>query len=156
MTTTNVTVQLLQLLYMICFAVCTMFGFDITNALRKQAKWNRRQRTIADFLFVVFVGMLFCIMLIVLCNGMLRNYIVFGLCIGAAVYCCMIRPLCRKWCQWIAAVILWSASKLKYSILFPWRRLYSTVWLRLKRKLKGIQQKKIEKQLQDEQMEKII
>ncbi len=156
MTTTNVTLQLLQLLYMVCFAMCTMFWFDVINILRKQAKWNRRECVITDFLFVLFWGMLFCIVLILLGNGMVRNYTIFGLCIGAAIYYCLMRRFCLKICRWIAGILLWSVSKLKQLLSFPWRWLYDTVWIKIKRSLKHIQQKKIEKEPQDEQMEKII
>ncbi len=156
MTTTNVTLQLLQLLYMVCFAVCTMFGFDIINAARIQVKWNRRQRVMMDFLFVLFWGILFFLVLILFGNGMVRNYTIFGLCIGAAIYYCLMRRFILKRCQWIAGILLWSSSKLKRIVLFPWRWLYCAIWIKIKRKLKHIRQKKIEKQLQDKQMEKII
>ena len=156
MTITNVALQLEQLLYMGLFALCMMFGFDLMNALRAQTKWSPRQRHMVDFLFVLVWGLLFCIILIWFSNGRLRNYNVLGLFIGICVYCYILRRPYQTICKWSASVILWSGHKMKRVLFYPWHWLHRTIWCPIKRKWKHIRRQKIENQLQEEQMEKII
>lgn len=139
MTSINWIAQLIQLLDMIFFAACNLFVFDLVTEIGHQARWNRYQKIVADFLWILFCGISFCIVLIWNSAGMFRSYIVLGLAIGIGGYCGIVRRYCHTCCSWLAK---WGLrffgrifSGIKKLLCFPWQVLHRQIIQRMQRKM---------------------
>lgn len=150
MTKINITQQLMQMIDMVFFACGNLFLFDIVNEMGHQMRWNRYQKMLVDFLWIIFCGIVFCFVLIWNSGGLLRNYIVLGLLIGASVYCYFIRQHCRNCCKWIARWMLRLFRGINKVLLFPFHFFYRRIGMRIRKKIRLIKQRKIDATQEDD------
>lgn len=149
--------QLEQLFYMIFFAIGNFILLDFVTVIARQARWDRYQKMVVDFLGMFFCGSFFYLVLIWNNSGMLRDYIVIGLVIGVGIYSIFMRHYSQKLYSYVAIWMVKRGCRLKSLMLFPWRFLYRQIIQRIKKKIHLLQQglQKRNKKLENKQEERI-
>ncbi len=152
----NMIQQLRLTCYMIAFGIVIMFSFTLINEICRQAKWNRYKRIAADFILVLFCGIIFYLLLIYKNYGLLRNYIFAGLVLGFTVHRICLQNLCKHICKHTARWVLWWSKKIKWILLAPWHLINQYFIQRIKRKMLAIHQRYARNAQIEDELEEII
>ena len=152
--------QLIQSGSMIGAGAAVVLLLDILHEISCQIKWNRYQYMLAEFMVMLFCGIGFCIYLIAVYQGQLRIYSLWALLLGAGVYYRIVHPYSSYVCRALAKIIIWVSRRTAAVFLFPWKLIYRQIFLRAKKHLIKIRQRRkdaLMTELQEhDRMEKII
>lgn len=120
----NISWQLIQLLNVMLYSVFAMFLFECNTELSNQARWHRHQKLFADFLVIFLCGVILCVLLIQLHYGLIRSYILLGICLGLFIYRVLLRNVSNVCCKYIAILLLWFFAQFTKIFLAPWKKLF--------------------------------
>ena len=124
--------QLWQMAQMILCGWLIMLSSHEKQVLSRTGRWKYRRRAAGDFIFCVFWAIGLWLVLLQVSGGVVRNYIMLGLAVGAAGYQWLFRrrmePFCRLlanlvrfvW-RWFRRILLWPYIFFKM-ITSPWRK----------------------------------
>lgn len=123
----NLYSQLIQTCDMALLGAATMFLLDVVHTMQYQVQWSRRQYWAAEFFAIVLCGVFCVCRLIILHDGIIRNYILLGFAAGIGVYKYLLRRFCNVICVFLGKTAVWFYQIIAAIVLFPWKLFYRFV-----------------------------